>query len=254
MKVEPSTSITFLMGKNIFQILAIFIIGMVGGIFADQLFWPYFVERPFFYQYRLEQNPIYVTEKKEIHIQENVALKNAIEKTEKMVVDVRSQPKTGKILEGMGVILSSDGLVVTLAELVPAGAETTLFWEGEQYKIGTENKILKRDRTKNLALLKIEKKNLSTAGFADLTKIKIGERVFLSGVIFEKGALKKMANEGIIKSFDENYIQTNIFEKYTISGSPLFDIEANLVGLNIIDKEGKVSAIPVSKIKTFAGF
>jgi len=82
--------------KNIFKILAIFIIGMVGGIFADQIFWPYFVERPLFYQYRLEQSPVYVTERKEVYIQENVVLKNAIEKVEKVVVGVRTETKAGK--------------------------------------------------------------------------------------------------------------------------------------------------------------
>jgi S1-C subfamily serine protease len=236
--------------KNIFKIIAIFIIGMVGGIFADQIFWPYFVERPLFYKYRLEQAPTYVTEKKEFIIQENTALKNAVEKVEKVVVGVRTKLKTGKILEGSGLIVSSDGLVVTLAELVPAGGETIFFWEGESPSF----KILKRDLKENLALIKIEKRNLATAGFADLSKLKIGERVFLAGVIFEKGAPKKMANEGIVKSFDENSIRTNIFEKYTLSGSPLFDIEGNVLGLNTIDKEGKVSATPVSKIKSFAGF
>ena len=77
--------------KHIFKIIVIFIIGMVGGIFANQIFWPYFIEKPLFYQYRLEQSPIYLTERKEITIQENLALKNAIEKVEKVVIGVKSE-------------------------------------------------------------------------------------------------------------------------------------------------------------------
>jgi len=242
------------MAKNVLKIFGFFIIGMIGGIFADQIFWPYFVERPLFYEYRLDQAPIYVTERNEFIIQENVALKNAIEKVEKVTMGVRTQLETGIILEGSGLILTSDGLLVTLSELAPSGAETTFFWEAKQYKIGDKAKILKRDLKNNLVLVKIEEVNLPTTGFADQSKIKIGERVFLAGVIFEKGAPKKMANEGIIKTFDENFIRTNIFEKYTLSGSPLFNIEGNVLGLNTIDKDGKVIAIPASKIKTFAGF
>ena len=70
--------------KNIFKIIAIFILGTVGGIFADQILWPYFVERPLFYQYKLEKSPVYVTERKEVFIQENTALEEAIEKVGKL--------------------------------------------------------------------------------------------------------------------------------------------------------------------------
>jgi len=236
--------------KNIFKILAIFIIGMVGGIFADQIFWPYFVERPLFYQYRLEQSPVYVTERKEVYIQENVVLKNAIEKVEKVVVGVRTETKAGKILEGSGLILTADGLVITLAELVPSGSTFNFFVEGEQVSF----QILKRDSKENLALIKLEKTNLPTVGFANLERLKLGERVFLVGIIFNKQKIASpglVVNEGIIKNFDENKIETNIFEKETISGSPLFDIEGKVLGMNMIDKEGKVIAIPISQIRAF---
>jgi len=163
---------------------------------------------------------------------------------------VKAETKTGKILEGSGLIVSSDGLIVTLADLVPLGSDITFFWEGKSPSF----QILKRDLKENLALIKIEETNLPTTGFADLERIKLGERVFLVGVIFEKGKVpKKAVNEGIVKTFDGNSIETNIFEKSTFSGSPLFNIEGNALGLNIIDKEGKVSAIPISKIKSFIG-
>jgi len=238
------------MVENVFKILTIFIIGIVGGIFADQIFWPYFVERPLFYQYRLEQSPIYLTERKEIIIQENVALKNGVEKVEKVVVGVKTQTKEGKILEGSGLILTSDGLVVTLADLVPRGSKFAFFWEGKWPTF----QILKRDLKDNLALLKIGETNLPTASFANLEKIKLGERVFLVGVVFENKVPKKNVNEGIIKSLEESFIETNIFEKEKISGSPLFDIEGNVLGLNTVDKEGKITAIPISKIREFIGF
>ena len=236
--------------KNIFKILAIFIIGMVGGIFADQIFWPYFVERPLFYQYRLEQSPVYVTERKEVYIQENVVLKNAIERVEKVVVGVRTETKAGKILEGSGLILTADGLVITLAELVPSGSTFNFFVEGESVSF----QILKRDSKENLALIKLEKTNLPTVGFANLERLKLGERVFLVGIIFNKQKIASpglVVNEGIIKNFDENKIETNIFEKETISGSPLFDIEGKVLGMNMIDKEGKVITIPISQIRAF---
>jgi len=236
--------------KNIFKIIGIFIIGIVGGIFADQILWPYFIERPFFHQYRLEQSPVYVTERKEITIQENVALKNAIEKVEKVVVGVRTETKAGKFLEGSGLIITADGLMVTLAKLVPQGSTFSFFIDGEKVNF----QILKRDLEDNLVLVKIEEENLPTVSFADLEKMKLGERVFLVGVIFEKEEPSKIVNEGIVKSFDQDFIKTNIFEENILKGSPLFDIEGNILGLNTIDLEGKIVAISISKVKSFAGF
>ena len=238
------------MVKNILKIIGVFILGIGGGIFADQILWPYFIERPLFYQYRLEQSPVYVTERKEITIQENMALKNAIEKVEKTVIGVKTETQAKKIIEGSGLIITSDGLVVTLAELVPQGSNFSFFVEGQSANF----QILKRDLKENLALVKIEKSNLPIVSFANLEKLKLGERVFLVGVIFEKEELSKIVNEGIIKSFSEDFIKTNIFENYLLKGSPLFNIEGEVLGLNTIDKEGKVITTPISKIKTFAGF
>jgi S1-C subfamily serine protease len=230
--------------KNIFKILIIFIIGICGGIFADQIFWPYFIERPLFYQYRLEQSPIYLSQTKEIIIEENVALTEAIEKVKKVVVGIKAI-KGKKISEGSGFFLTSDGLIVTLADFFSEGSKFNLFWNEKKL----EGKILKKDFKNNLALIKIEGSNFPTAKFADFEKIKMGERVFLLGMIFEKGSI---VNEGIIKTFDENFIETNIFEKENLKGSPLFNIKGEIIGLNIIDSEGKVKTLPISEIKKFS--
>jgi S1-C subfamily serine protease len=235
--------------KNLLKILAIFVVGMVGGIFAEEIFWPYFVERPLLYKYRLEKPPIYVTEKKEIHIQENIALKDAISKVEKTVVLIRTKTKTGKNLEGSGFILTSDGFIITLAELVPEGSKISLFVDGEIFS----PQVLKRDLDKNLALLKIEKKNLSTTGFFNFEKLKLGERVFLVGAAFENGKVKNFVDEGIVKSFDENKIETNIQPSKEILGTPLFDIEGNLLGINYLTKEGNSISIPIIHIRLFSG-
>jgi len=236
--------------KNIFKIIGLFIVGSIGGIFADQILWPYFVERPLFYQYGLEQSPVYVTERKEVTIQENTAIIEAIEKVEKTVIGVRTEMTSGKFIEGSGLILTSDGLAVTLAELVPQGSDFNFFVNGEQPAF----QILKRDSKNNLALIKIEKTNLPTVSFANLDKLKLGERVFLVATVFEKAQPSQIVNEGIVKSFNSDYVKTNMFEKYLIAGSPLFNIQGEVLGLNTIDLEGKVIAIPISKIKEFAGF
>jgi S1-C subfamily serine protease len=237
------------MSKKISKLVLVFVFGMFGGIFADQILWPYFVERPLLGQYSLEPNPVYVTEKKETFIQENIALENAIGRVEKSVVGVKAITLEGKVLEGSGFILTSDGLMVTLAELVPQGAKFSFLVDGEL--VGYQ--ILKRDLKNNLALIKLEKEKLSTSGFSDFTKLKMGERVFLLGVVSEQGTSSKMVDEGIIKSFNEENINTSISGEAGLAGSPLFSIEGELIGLNTIDSRGEIDAIPVVKIREFVG-
>ncbi len=236
--------------KNILRILGFFAVGMMGGIFATQVLWPYFVERPFFEKYGLSQPPVYVTEIKEVILQENTALENAIEKVQNTVIGVTSKTQDGKILEGSGLVITSDGLIVTLSELVPKGSVFYFYVGGKEVSY----QILKRDVKLNLALIKVEKNNLPTAGFADMDKIKLGERIFLIGTVFASSTPESIVDEGIIKKIDTNYIKTNIVKTEGLSGSVLFDIGGSVVGLNELDNKGEVITIPVSKIKTFAGF
>ncbi|MBM3257715.1 MAG: serine protease [Candidatus Nealsonbacteria bacterium] len=242
------------MSKKLLIIIGVFVVGIVGGIFADQILWPYFIERPLFYEYGLEKNPVYLTETNQVYIQENTALVEAVERVEKTVIGIKTKTKYGTIFQGSGLVVTSDGLMVTLAELVPQGATFSFFLDNKEVSF----QVLKRDLQENLALLKLSDSSLTTTGFASLDKLKVGERVFLLGIVF--GPVKdgvqqvgQSVNEGIIKSFDQDLIETNIIETGFLDGSPLFNIKGEIIGLNTIDSRGNVSAIPISKIKVFMG-
>lgn len=245
--------------KTLFKILAIFILGVAGGIFGQIYVLPYLAGNPHFQKFgfieKFKQGEVVISPKEEIIIQENTALKKTVEKVKEAVVGIRSKTEAGKIIEGSGLIVASDGLVVTLADIAPKAAEITLFRDGKEFS----PKVLQRKQP--FALLKIEDNNLATVNFGEAGKIKLGERVFLIGMIFypvlagvEESAAHLIVNEGVVKYFTPDLIQTNIFEKYYLLGSCLFDLGGNLVGMNTIDQEGKVGAIPAAKIKEFLGY
>jgi len=60
-------------------------------------------------------------------------------------------------------------------------------------------------------------------------------------------------NEGIIKSFEKDFIKTNMLEAKVLNGSPLFDIKGELVGLISVGSQGKVKVISVKKLRVFLG-
>ncbi len=234
------------MSKNILNIVLVLVFGMIGGVFADQVLLPYLVKRNLLQNYRTDTNPIYINEQKEIIIQENTATQDVIDKVRRAVVGIKSGVSSG----GSALIVSSDGLLVTFSTLIPQGNQVKLFWEGGQRSF----QVLKRDAGTNLVLLKMEKVDLPTVGFADVEKIRLGSKAILIGISFdEKGNPIDIVNDGIVKSIQNVSIQTNITDDKNIIGSPAFDIEGKVIGLSMVDKAGKVSVFPINKIREFIG-
>ena len=228
------------MSGNIFKIIIVFIVGAAGGVLGGQVFNKYIIS---------EDYPVSITENKEIIVQENTALQDAVEKVKNSLIGIETKLSSGKIISGSGLALTSDGLMVTLSELVPKGTSSTFFVDGKN----PEYKVLKKDQNLNLALLKLEEDELQSCGFSDPQELRLGQRVFLLGMIFPESGKTLMANQGIVKYFTGDYIRTNIFETKALSGSVLFNIKGELIGLNFIDSQGVVTAIPVDRIRGFIG-
>lgn len=241
--------------KKILVIVFVFLVGMSGGIFSSSFILPRILENSFLgfdYQYlkRMSSGPINFTEKKEITVQENVALQDSIKKVEKSIVGISSKTKTGQTIYGSGLVLTSDGMAVALSSLVPKEGESTFYINGNAQNY----QILRRDENKNLILLKFEENSLQPCGFADFKEINLGERIFLAGINVVDSKDSIFVNEGIIRFFNEDKINTNISEGLSSKGSALFNIRGELLGLNTVDKEARIETIPITFIREFAGF
>lgn len=232
--------------KTISIIAAILLLGALGALFFNVFALPFLLTNSYFERFQFvkdfKQGKIIINPKEQVYIQENTALEKAINNAQKVVVGTQ---KNG-VVTGSGLIATSDGSIITLASLVSSGTKVNFNGEDTNYK------IIKKDLKNNLALIKVEKNDLYTVGFADFDNLIIGQRVFLIGVISVNTG-NRFANEGIIRSFEENLIKTNISEKAIVNGSPLFNISGELVGLSFISQDGKVSAISIDTIKSFLG-
>ena len=242
------------MTKRVLTIISIFLIGIAGGLFAGQVLSPYLSKDSFLgmdsaYFARMTAGPVYITENKEVTVQENVVLQDSAEKIKNAIVGIKST-FGGKTIYGSGIVVTTDGLMVTLSEIVPRGGNFVFYVDG---KIPSY-KILKRDQKNNLALLKVDAIDLKTTGFADLEELRTGQRVFLAGIMFKDNNKVNLINEGIIRFVKNDSISTNIFEDQSLRGSSLFNIKGELLGLNTINKEGRVETIPISAIRSLTGF
>jgi len=231
------------MEKNIVRIIVILIIGAIGGSLFQVLILPSLIAHPYFGNLKMIErlkNQVIVNPVEQIMIGQDTALEQAIKKVEDTTVGFSS---------GSGVIITSDGLIVTLADVLPK-TEKYLFLEGERVNF----EIVRQDLEQNLALIKIDQKNVLACKFADLSDIKMGQKVFLFGIIVEDEIPKSITNQGSIKMFDDKMIYTNILEDKVLNGSPLFNVWGEVLGLNVIDKNGKVSTISIDEVRKFAGF
>lgn len=236
--------------RKILVLLFVFSLGAAGGMWSQTLLLPYAATQPYLREWQLVKDwnsgMMIVRETEEVIISQDEGIERAIAKNQDVVVGIRSR-KGNTILEGSGFLTASDGLIITLASLVPEGYEFTIYNEEP-----LEAKVLKRDAENDLALLSVEKNDFQTVSFVDSDAVHLGMPVFLIGKVFEEGDLVTIVNSGIVKASTKNAIRTNIFEASVLEGSPLFDIGGRVIGLNTIDRQGKVIAIPSSILREFS--
>ncbi|MFD0778655.1 S1C family serine protease [Flavobacterium myungsuense] len=172
-----------------------------------------------------------------------------------------SEPYIGS---ASGVILTPDGYIITNNHVVKNAdeIEITLF-DGHSYPA----KIIGNDPQTDLALLKIDQKQLSFIMFGDSDKIEVGEWVVAVGNPFNLAStvtvgivsakarnINILNNQGAIESF----IQTDAAVNPGNSGGALVTLEGKLIGINTAIATptgvyaGYAFAIPVDIVKKVA--
>lgn len=160
---------------------------------------------------------------------------------------------------GSGVVISKDGYILTNNHVVDFADEVTVTMvDGKDYKA----KIVGRDPSTDLAVLKINVDNLEPLEYADSDKARVGEWVLAVGNPFEY--LTSTVTAGIIsaKGRDlniiqgsktiEQFIQTDAAINPGNSGGALVDAYGKLLGINtaIASQTGSYAgysfAIPVN--------
>ena len=153
-----------------------------------------------------------------------------------------------------GVIISADGYIVTNNHVVEGADELTVTLnDNKEYSA----RIIGTDKTTDLALIKIDGKNLPAITIADSEKIKVGEWVLAVGNPFN---LTNTVTAGIVSAKGrslyqngvESFIQTDAAINPGNSGGALVNTKGELIGINamLYSQTGSFSgygfAIPTS--------
>ena len=160
--------------------------------------------------------------------------------------------------EGSGFIVRADGYICTNFHVIE-GADTI------QVKLkdgrGFEAKVVGTDEKTDIAIIKIDAKDLPIVRLGDSDAVRVGEfafaigapfkldYTFTYGVISGKGRSKLLPTTGYSIS---DYLQTDASINPGNSGGPLCDIDGAVIGMNTLINglnRGLGFAIPVNMIK-----
>ena len=153
-----------------------------------------------------------------------------------------AQPRTREAGSlGSGFIISPDGYVVTNNHLIQGltgtgtvDSVTVTTTDRHEYTA----RIIGRDETSDLAVLKIEGRNLPFVKWGDSTKARVGDWVIAIGNPYGLGGT---VTAGIISALHrgitgvgayDRYIQTDAAINMGNSGGPMFDLNGNVIGIN----------------------
>lgn len=135
---------------------------------------------------------------------------------------------------GSGFIISDDGYILTNYHVVD-GADQVIVRTNDRREFVA--KIMGKDERSDIALLKIDAKNLQAVKIGDSKDLKVGEWVLAIGSPF---GFDHSVTAGIVSAKgrslpSENYvpfIQTDVAINPGNSGGPLFNLDGDVVGIN----------------------
>lgn len=164
---------------------------------------------------------------------------------------------------GSGVIISPDGYIVTNNHVIDGASKIEVVLDDKRKY---EAKLIGKDPETDLALLKIEEKNLPFIKYGNSDKVKIGEWVLACGNPFD---LTSTITAGILSAKGRNlnllrgntnyaiesFLQTDAAVNPGNSGGALVNLKGELIGINtaIASTTGAYSgysfAVPVTLVK-----
>ncbi|NQV41510.1 MAG: DegQ family serine endoprotease [Candidatus Marinimicrobia bacterium] len=138
---------------------------------------------------------------------------------------------------GSGIIISADGYILTNNHVVEKGENIKVqISDNKEY----DAKIIGADPKTDVALIKVDAKNLKPIKMGDSDKIRVGEWVLAVGSPFS-GSLSQTVTQGIISATGrssvglndyENFIQTDAAINPGNSGGALVNLDGELIGMN----------------------
>ena len=170
---------------------------------------------------------------------------------------LRPEPQ---IAEGSGFVIRADGYILTNQHVVDEADKIEVKLQDGRSFLG---KIQGSDEATDMAVIKIDAKDLPVAKLADSDKVRVGQWAIAIGAPFHLDysitvgvvSAKGRVVPGMARTTPRDFLQTDASINPGNSGGPLVDIDGNVVGVNTAIRglnTGIGFAIPINLAKTVA--
>ena len=269
--------------KKIILISAIILVSGLSGMITNRYIFPRLAMTKFFAKYdflkKSAEDVTIINKTEQVYIKEDASINKIVSQVASSVVNITSyatiekNTTSGKLStgtmqpttkNGTGVVVSSDGLIITYAN--------ALILENAKYKIATgdgnvyDAMLLEIDSYSNLAFLKINASNLSVASFANSDDAKPGEKIiavgndslshvpfFAAGILSSFNAYYTLSEKAIASSEKlEGAFELDISAQNHYVGGPVVDYSGQIIGITgVISRDNKdvFFQIPSNKVK-----
>jgi serine protease Do len=166
------------------------------------------------------------------------------EQLRRSTVQVASRPHG----QGSGIIVKSDGVIVTNAHVAARSPLEVELWNGNVFPASLEA----RSRRRDLAVLRIPTTNLVPVTLADSESLRVGELVMAIG---NPWGFVGAVTTGVVHAIGRlpglgptRWIQADVQLAPGNSGGPLADARGNVVGVNTMVRGRLGLAVPSSAV------
>ena len=163
---------------------------------------------------------------------------------------------------GSGVIVNTNGFIVTNAHVVDAAAQIEVALSDGRRAPAT---VVGSDPDSDLAVIKVDLGNLPAINIGDTSKLRVGDVVLAIGNPFgvgqtvTMGIVSALGRKQLGVSTFENFVQTDAAINPGNSGGALIDSQGNLIGINTLifsrsgGSQGIGFAIPAETVRQVMG-
>jgi serine protease Do len=158
--------------------------------------------------------------------------------------------RLGRDGAGSGVIWSSDGTIVTNAHVASRPQAEIVLSDGRRFT----GRVERRDVQRDLALLRIDARDLPAAAVRDPAGLRVGEVLIAVGhPLGIPNAVTMGIAHATVGDAGRRFVQADLMLAPGNSGGPLADASGRVVGINSMVVGGLALAVPSDDVQRFTG-